>query len=58
MRLRGVRHRSAKLTEQDVLDIRARYAAGGIRMQDLADEYGVTKKTISVIVSRKKWTHI
>jgi DNA-binding MarR family transcriptional regulator len=58
MRLRGAQHRSAKLTEQDVLDIRARYSTGNIRMQDLATKYGVTKKTISVIVNRKKWTHI
>jgi DNA-binding XRE family transcriptional regulator len=50
--------RGSKLTEHQVRDIRSRYAAGGARMVDLADEYEVTKKTISVIVNRKQWTKV
>jgi DNA-binding MarR family transcriptional regulator len=49
---------NAKLTGRQVAVIRARYAAGGIRQQDLADEYGVTQVRISQIVTGKHWKHI
>lgn len=55
---RGERSPGAKLTETQVQEIRTRYAAGSILMRELAAEYGVTKKTISVIISRKMWTHV
>lgn len=64
-RMRGERLPTSKLTEAHVKEIRTRYATGGawevvggVRMQDLADEYGVTLKTISLIVNRKQWTHV
>lgn len=49
---------SSKLTEDAVRDIRARYAAGGMTQQQLADEYGVTFQNISWIVRRKSWKHV
>jgi hypothetical protein len=51
---RGVAHVSAKLTDLDVLRIRASRMSGA----DLAERYGVTPSTISKIVNRKVWTHI
>lgn len=39
-------HLVAKLTNEQVEDIRARYAAGGITQQALADEYGVCQAAI------------
>ena len=56
--LRGSLAASAKLTESQALDIRARYAAGGITQQTLGEEYGVTGQHISHSVTRKSWTHI
>ena len=54
----GERHASAKLTEDDVREIRRRYAAGGITQTALGDEFGVLNSTISRIINRQKWAHI
>ena len=53
----GERHHWAKLTEQAVLDIRRRYAAGETGRR-LATEYGVTFSLISCVVLRKCWRHL
>lgn len=54
----GSKHGSAKLTEEDVLEIRSLYAEGKLRQKDLAEMYEVTTMTISHIVTRRKWKHI
>lgn len=54
----GESHGMARLTEQDVLELRRRYAEGGVTQYQLADEYGVDQTNISLIVRRKKWKHI
>jgi len=56
--LKGEQHPIAKLTENQVIEIRARYAAGGITQQKLADEYGVSQGIISDIINRTSWSHI
>src|SRR5690625_2191669 len=55
---RGERVNTAKLTEDDVREIRRRYSSGGLRQVDLAKEYGVTQVQISAIVRRQSWKHI
>jgi hypothetical protein len=70
-RARGSRHGVAKLTEEQVAEIRQRYgpATGrrqkGIPMpkhpvsqQQLADEYGVHQSIISDIVRHEYWQHV
>ena len=57
-RQKGVDHGGAKLTEEQVLEIRRRYAAGGVSQQALGDEFGVAQHTISDIVRRRYWTHL
>lgn len=54
----GSQHAESKLTEADALQIRARYAKGGIRQVDLVVEFGVRQPTISALILRKTWTHI
>jgi hypothetical protein len=54
----GSKNGKSKLTEANVLQIRATYAAGGIFQKDLAEQYGVTQLLISKIINRKTWTHI
>lgn len=49
---------SSKLTEQDVLSIRAEYAKGVLTQQMLAESYGVTQSIISSAVLRKTWKHL
>ena len=56
--LKGEETPQAKLTEDEVLDIRARYATGTITQRALAEEYGVHKSLISQIVRRKLWAHL
>ena len=57
-RLRGVDHGNAKLTEGQVLEIRRRYAAGGVTQLALGDEFGVVRVQIGRIVRRKAWSHL
>jgi hypothetical protein len=57
-RPRGSRQHAAKLTEGQVLDLRARYAAGGVTQKQLAADYGISRALVSVIVTRKAWSHI
>jgi hypothetical protein len=47
----------AKLDWERVEEIRARYTAGGVSQQRLADEYGVNPSQISRIVNNKIWTN-
>jgi hypothetical protein len=56
---RGERSGTAKLTNADILRIRALHAAGerGIGLR-LAAEYGVAKSAISRIVNGKRWRHL
>lgn len=48
----------AKLSDNDVLNIRHRYANEKISQQKLADEFNVSQNLISKIVLRQIWTHI
>jgi hypothetical protein len=57
-RLHGVEHGCAKLTEQDVLEIRALYADKKYNQYELASMYGIDQTNVSLIVRRKKWKHI
>ncbi len=54
---RGSNHGLSKLTERDVLEIRAAPKVNGSGVR-LAAEYGVTPGAICMIRSRKNWSHI
>jgi DNA-binding MarR family transcriptional regulator len=43
-----------KLTNEQVTDIRQRYAAGGVTQYALAAEYGIDQGHVSAIVNGKK----
>ena len=51
-------HYNAKLTEKAVASIRARYAAGGVLMRELATERGVSVPTIHNAIHGKRWAHV
>lgn len=55
---RGIGHYKAKLTEVDVLSIRASYAGGKTTTTALASQFGVTQALIWFIVKRRCWKHI
>lgn len=48
--LQGEKHPQAKLSNADVLEIRALYAAGGITQRQLADRFGVCQRSINKAV--------
>lgn len=51
---RGERHSQAKLTEQDVCEIRRRVASGETH-RSVAPSFGVNERTINKIISGKRW---
>lgn len=51
---RGTYHPGAKLTEQDVLNIRA----SSLPQSKLAELYSTTQSNISVIKNKRNWNHI
>ena len=54
---KGVARYNAKLTEDDVREIRRLYATGKFTQQELALQLGVVRSVISNIVKRKAWKH-
>ena len=48
-------HPQHVLTEAAVIDIRARYAAGGVRQVELALDHGVARTTVAAVVHRRTW---
>ena len=52
----GEHHGMAKLTEDIVRQIRARYARGNVKL--LADEFGVAIGTVRDIYYRRRWKHV
>jgi DNA-binding MarR family transcriptional regulator len=55
---RSPANRCAKLTEDDVLELRAIYNAGDITMTELGEVYGVSKNTVQVAIRGRAWRHI
>ena len=54
----GTRFRTAKLTDQLVLEARNIYASQAITYVDLAKRYGVCPTTMRRIIQRKDWKHV
>jgi DNA invertase Pin-like site-specific DNA recombinase len=48
----------SKLTEANVIEIRALHASGGFTHEAIAAKFGVTRSVVTNIVNRKKWTHV
>jgi HNH endonuclease len=55
-RSRGESHRSAKLTAENVREIRARHSVGESCVQ-IARDFGVSRSAVSLIVRGKNWKH-
>jgi len=48
----------SKISNEQVTELRQRYAAGGVTQRELAEEYGVTQGTISQIIRRASRRHV
>jgi hypothetical protein len=57
-RVRGEKHHRAKLSEDQVRDLRARYAAGQVSLSKLAAEFDVSTSTVAKVIYRKTWSHV
>lgn len=55
---KGAEHCRAKLTEDQVREIRQRYAAGNVSTRQLGKVYGIEQSAISAIVRRERWKHV
>jgi hypothetical protein len=56
---RGEKQGNSKLTAEDVREIRSRYRPRVITQKQLANEYGVTRSHICLILKRRRtWLHI
>lgn len=54
----GERCSLSRLNSEQVLEIRRRYAQGGVSQSVLAAEFGVKQPNISEIIIRKTWKHL
>lgn len=55
---KGSKHPMTNLTETKVVEIRRRYALGGVTYRELAFEYDTGWTTIQKIITRKTWQHV
>lgn len=54
----GENHPQARLSANDVREIRDRFATGNVSKSQLASEYPVTAVMIGKIVRRERWKHV
>jgi hypothetical protein len=54
----GEKNGQSKLTALQVVEIRKRYAEGGVTHQSLGKEYGVHGNVIGALIRRITWKHI
>ena len=55
---RGVANKSAKLTDEQVREMRTLYAAGNVTQVALGQKYGINQTVVSDIVRRQTWKHV
>jgi hypothetical protein len=55
---RGDRVWNARLTDAAVREIRSLYAGGGLLQRELADRYGVSRRTIGHVIRGTGWKHV
>lgn len=53
--MRGPKNPRAKLTAQDMKEIRASYSAGGVTQLQLANRFGVNRASIGRVVRGESW---
>ncbi len=55
---KGEGHGRAKITKEQVIAIRRRYAVGGVTQTQLGEYYGLGQGAVHYIVSGKSWAHV
>lgn len=54
----GERHASAKVTEDDVINMRRLYSTGEAGTWKLGKRFGITQQSVQAIVSGRHWKHV
>ena len=54
----GEKNAQSRLTAEQVLEIRHRYAEGNTTQRELAGEYGVGSQHISSVICKHRWKHL
>ncbi len=54
----GSKSGRARVNEEQVVDIRHKYATGEMNQAELGDLYGIDYRTVSYIVRRLTWKHV
>lgn len=54
---KGSGHHGAKLTEEQVLEIKRRFSAGGVGQAVLAREFGISKVAMLDVLRGRTWAH-
>ncbi len=55
---KGEKKRNHKLTKEDVLMIRSKYALGYCSHGDLAKEFNIARSGVTNIINGKRWKHV
>ena len=55
--VRGETHGRARLTEQQVREIRNK-RADGVPVKQITEEYGIARSTVWFITSKRRWAHV
>jgi hypothetical protein len=55
---RGESHPTAKLRDQQVVEIRLRCGSGSATRKEIAAAFGVSRATVDHIVQRRTWKHL
>jgi DNA-binding MarR family transcriptional regulator len=56
--LSGEKNPNSKLTETQVQEIRKIYKSGAVTMIQLAEKFGMSRRSISAIVNKDRWKHL
>jgi hypothetical protein len=57
-RAKGSKNGQSKLTERDVIDLRRRFANGGVSKSSLARSFGLNPTTVGRILDGRAWRHL
>lgn len=56
--MRGSGHTNARLTEQNVREIRALLQVPGTTQREIAERYGVSRHNVTAIKAGRTWVHV
>lgn len=48
----------ARVTEEQVIEMRRLYAAGGVVERELAAQFGISRQNVNAILARRTWQHV